>query len=116
MRKRRESPKPIRYSQDFIDDALRLIERCDEPVSAVAARLGMNQATLRGWYRGEMAARKTKAARPRGAAPASPPESAEGQNLELKREIEQLRKKVAQLEMDREILNKAAAFFAKESE
>ena len=45
---------------------------------------------------------------------AQPKETPEEVLKRLKKENAQLRRKVSQLEMDREILKKAAAFFAKE--
>ena len=43
-------------------------------------------------------------------------ETLEEENARLKRQLELLSRKVELLESDREILKKAAAFFAKESE
>jgi transposase-like protein len=43
-------------------------------------------------------------------------ETPEQELARLRREVERQRKRIETLEMDREILKKAAAFFAKESE
>jgi transposase len=113
MRERR--PTPTRYSEDFKADALRLLDSTDEPITQVAARLGLNHWTLRGWYRDAVAKRKkkAKAVTPRAAAASETPE----ERIErLERDNAKLRKQVEQLEEDRVILKKAAAFFAKESE
>ena len=96
----------------------------DVTVKEIAARLGVNCWTLGTWYRQDELARKhgnkkkgPKARSAKAAAKADPlEESAEERAARLERENAALRKKVEQLEMDRAILKKAAAFFAKESE
>lgn len=102
-----------RYSPEFKANAVQLVETSEESIRAIAERLGVNQWTLRDWYRGDVSKRrKTKAT-----------EKARTENLtaeeklaKLERENARLRKQVEGLEMDRAILKKAAAFFAKESE
>ena len=107
------------YPPEFRADAVALMERRDCSYREVAEELGVNQHTLRGWYMAEMARKKGR--RPKQASPdltsqPSVPETPEELSKRLQRENAQLRKKVAQLEEDRAILKKAAAFFAKESE
>lgn len=103
-----------RYNDDFKSDALNLVRLGDRSLRQVADALGISYWTLREWYRQDEMAKgkkKSKAAE----APAAN-ETPEQEAERLKRENAQLKRKVAQLEMDREILKKAAAFFAKESE
>jgi transposase len=78
--------------------------------------LGVNQHTLRAWYKAdEMAKKKRKRAHVgQDGRPAE--ETADQRAARLESENARLLKKVAQLEEDRAILKKAAAFFAKESE
>ena len=72
----------------------------------------MNVSTLYCWY-GQSVAKKKRKGRPEAKASAS---TAEERLAELERENRKLKKQVEDLEIDREILKKAAAFFAKESE
>lgn len=110
------------YPEDFKADAVALIHTGPgTSVMEVAARLGVNHWTLRGWYRQSLMARKHKKKSPKvrssdADAEGEASESTEERAARLERENAALRKKVAQLEMDRAILKKAAAFFAKESE
>ena len=110
-----------RYTDEFKTDALDLLNRTGRSLPAVARDLGVSVGSLRNWYKDrEMAKKKKKRS---GAAVTPTPvrvpdeelsveerlKRAERENAALKREIDSLK-------MDREILKKAAAFFAKESE
>lgn len=107
--------RPNRYSDDFRADALELLRRGDRSFRQLASDLGMSAWTLRDWWRkDQMGRRKSKEAA--GSAVPDTNETPEQCIARLERENEKLRRKVEQLEMDREILKKAAAFFAKESE
>jgi transposase len=113
--------RPYRlYDEAFREDALRLLERGDRNAAQVARDLGIPPVTLRYWYRynTEMSKKTKKPARSPAKASTvkSDGESPEEKIARLERENEALRKKNAELEMDRAILKKAAAFFAKESE
>jgi transposase len=108
-----------RYSETFKEDALAVLERTDRSLAAVARDLGLVPHTLRYWYKqAEMAKKGKKAVTSRAALPVRDPasETPEQKIARLERENAALRKKNAELEMDRAILKKAAAFFAKESE
>jgi transposase len=85
-----------KHSTDFRDEAVRQVRESREPLARIARELGVNENTLRLWVR--------------EAGAASPP-ATEEERSELKR----LRKEVRQLRMERDILKKAAAFFAKHS-
>ena len=69
-------------------------------IREVAAELGVNHETLRNWVTAE---RRNRAAGP----------AALGADERL--ELARLRRKVAELELEREILKKAAVFFARET-
>jgi transposase len=101
------------YSEDYRADAVRLVERGDRSIRTVAEDLGINHWTLRDWVRKvEMAKSKKKSAR----APVPPgTETPEQKLARLERDNARLLKENESLRMDREILKKAAAFFAKES-
>lgn len=116
--------RPKRYPEEFKADAIAMVRaHPDVSVKEIAARLGVNYWTLGGWYRQDEVARKygkrkgPKARSKKSGADSDPlEETAEERAARLERENAALRKKVEQLEMDRAILKKAAAFFAKESE
>ncbi|MCZ9348757.1 IS3 family transposase [Streptomyces mutabilis] len=91
------------YPPQFKADAVALYEsRPEATIRQVAADLGINPETLRNWVRA------AGVSRPRGRraeAPAEPPTPREAENAAL-------RKKVRELEEEREILRKAAKYFA----
>jgi transposase len=105
------------YTEDFKRDAVRLIDRSERSWARIASDLGVYEGTLRGWYK-ELGMGKRFKKNSTGKAAAAPLESETLQEkvTRLERENTQLRKKNDELEMDRAILKKAAAFFAKESE
>jgi transposase len=94
------------YPPQFKADAVALYEsRPEATIRSVAADLGINPETLRNWVR------EAGASRPRGrraAVPAEPPTLLEAENAALRR-------KVRELEEEREILRKAAKYFAGET-
>jgi transposase len=112
-----------RYDATFRQEAIELLKRSDRSATEVAESLGIPITTLLFWYRSEMAKKKGKGKK----APASrssahrPPDNPEKETPEetiarLEMELRVLQRKNEELEMDRAILKKAAAFFAKESE
>jgi transposase len=91
------------FSAEFKLEAVRLVEG-GRPVLEVARGLGVRPDMLRKWRR-----QLTTAATPRDAFPGH------GQLSSQDEEVRRLRREVAVLREEREILKKAAAFFAKES-
>lgn len=103
-----------RYTDEFKSDALSLLDRGDRSLAEVGRALGVSYWTLREWYRKDQMA---KGKRKGNSATAPPGEETPEQELaRLRRELAALKRENDQLRMDREILKKAAAFFAKESE
>jgi transposase len=95
------TPSARRYSDDFKRDAVRLIVEEKYSFKAAAAAVGVCEKTLREWHR-------------RFAPPlASCGETATA--VELREEITRLRRQLKRAELEREILKKATAYFAKES-
>ena len=90
--------RPPRYTPEFKAEAVRLARTSSAPLTTVARDLGVSIWSLRVWV---------KAAR----GPSNPPVK-EAERLELQR----LRREVRELRMERDILKKATAFFAKQSE
>src|SRR5262245_9118937 len=105
-----------RYSEEFKSEALALMDRDDRSFRQLSEDLGVNHETLRYWYKQREMAKKTKGAKKPRLLPPPARETAEQRIARLERENKRLLKEVETLRMDREILKKAAAFFAKESE
>lgn len=93
--------KRRKFEADFKREAVALTKVGDRSVGAVARDLDLTETALREWVKRV----DEEAAPPPGALTAVERE-----------ELLRLRKQVKRLEMEREILKKAAAFFAKESE
>lgn len=89
-----------RYSREFKLSAVGLVQQQGYSVSQAAKSLGVDPATLRGWL-------KRFAPDPAQAAPESP--------AAVQAELRRLREENRRLTMERDILKKATAFFAKES-
>jgi len=90
------------FSAEFKAEAVRLCRVGDRSVAQVAKDLDLTETSLREWV-------KQAPEEPRGRGPSSSVSDAE------REELVELRKRVKRLEMEKEILKKAAAFFAKES-
>jgi transposase len=108
-----------KFSDPFVQDAVALMDRTDRSFQEVAEGLGISAWTLRRWYNEHVAKTKkpkNKPARREVPAVITEAETEEGKIARLERENAALRKQVENLETDRAILKKAAAFFAKESE
>ena len=91
-----------RYSREFKVEAVRLIVQQRVSVAQASRDLGVHANLLRNWVREHRAD-------PRHAFPGV------GQQTPEDAELTRLRREVAQLKMERDILKKAAAYFAKES-
>ena len=90
------------FTREFKAEAVRLCKVGDRKIGAVAKDLDLTETALRAWVQqAEIDVGK------------GPPEALTTAERE---ELSRLRKQVKRLEMEREILKKAAAFFAKESE
>ena len=89
------------FTPEFKADAVKLCKAGDRTIGQVAKDLGLTETALRKWVkRAEVDAVK----------------SGEGELTTAERtELSELRRRVKRLEMEREILKKAAAFFAKEN-
>ncbi len=92
-----------RFSKQFKIDAVKLVTEQGYKVSEAARNLGIHHSSLRRWKK-QFETNGNQAFPGKG-------------NLNPeKEELFRLRKEVKKLRMEREILKKAAAFFAKESE
>src|SRR6478672_4375080 len=85
------------FSQEFKEEAVGRVRRSGKSANQVAKELGINQTTLSRWQR---------------EADDAPPRT---HGFLVAEELKQLRREVERFRMERDILKKAAAFFAKES-
>lgn len=95
-----------KFREEFKRDAVALVADSGRSVNHVARELGLNAETLRVWVRKARMDEDPEA----GVEPGVVRPSEAAKDVELS----ELRKRVAELEEEREILRTAAAYFAKE--
>jgi transposase len=95
--------KRARFTKAFKLEAVRLLERGEKPAAQLALELGVARNQLYKWQAQLQAKGEEQAFRGPGGKPVS----------ELS-EIERLKRELKQVTEERDILKKAAAFFAKE--
>jgi transposase len=88
-----------RYSAEFKAEAVRMVRESGQAVSTMAKQMGIPPGTLAHWVDKDA----ERSARP----------AVDGESTQA--ELARLRKEVAELRMERDILKKATAYFAKES-
>jgi len=90
-----------RFTLEFKDEAVRQVTERGYPVTEVASRLGVSSHSLYKWVRAVMPSKE---------------EARSGELLETKKEVLKLRAELLRVEEERDILKKAAAYFARESQ
>ena len=88
------------FPPEFRSEAVKLMRDSDMPLSQLAKDLGVSQQTLRTWRRQMQVDSGER----------------EGLTSEQLEELRRLRRENRTLQMEREVLKKAAVFFARESE
>jgi transposase len=91
---------PAPYPVEFRQRAVELARTGDKPVAALAVDLGISESCLRGWM--------AQADADRGGRP-------DRLTTAEKEELVELRRRNRQLEVENEILKRAAAYFAREN-
>ncbi len=87
--------RPSKYTPEFCREVLELVGSSERPVAEVARSLGISEGTLGNWVKAEREARERAA-------------DAKGLSESEREELQRLRREVAELRIDREILRKAA--------
>ena len=87
------------YPPEFRQEAVRLVRSSGRPVREIAADLDVSEQTLRNWVFAEQVDAGER----------------DGLSTDERAELTRLRRQVKVLEQERDILKKAAAWFAKET-
>lgn len=95
--------RPSKYPPEFRREAVELVKTSDRPRVEIARSLGISDSTLANWMDADRDA-VARAADP------------DGLSMTEREELRALRKEVIELRTDREILRKAAAYFARETQ
>ena len=95
--------KRKRFTREFKLEAIRLLERGERPAAEIARELGINRNQLYKWQ--EQLSAKGEAAFPGHGRPAGDKDA----------EIARLKRELDRVKEERDILKKAAQYFAKES-
>ena len=91
-----------KYTKEFKNDAVQLVVEQGYSTNEVGRRLGVSQTNVSRWVREHQLENE-------------PSINGGATRSELENEVKRLRKENQRLRMEREILKKAAAFFANES-
>jgi transposase len=88
------------YPEEFRHEAVQMV-RGGRTISDVATSLGVTEQSLRNWVKRDQLERR---------------ERDDGLTVAERDELRELRRKVKRLEQERDLLKRAAAFFARETE
>ena len=91
---------PVPFPSEFRQRAIELARTSDRPLGDVATELGISRSCLQNWIRQDKA---------------DAGDSSSGLSGAEKKELAELRKRNRQLEMENDVLKRAAAYFAREN-
>jgi transposase-like protein len=91
---------PVPFPSEFRQRAIALARTSDKPLGEVARELGISRSCLQNWIRQEKA---------------DAGDGATGLSSAEKKELAELRRRNRQLEMENDVLKRAAAYFAREN-
>jgi len=92
-----------RYTKEFREEAVKLVTEGQMSISEAAKRLSLPQSTLENWHRASKSGKLAQIGKNRRPL------------TEIEMELAKTKRELIEVKMERDILKKAAAYFAKES-